>query len=84
MSHYIATAAAVATTLTGADSAALLARADELLSMKAETLKHIPVPCRALWADALTLSLQWLHERGDAEAAWVLVTLPRLVLGPVQ
>jgi hypothetical protein len=64
--------------------ASLLARVDELLAVKGGTLKHIPAPCRSLWADALTLALQWLHERRDVEAAWVLVTLPRLVLGPVQ
>lgn len=70
-----------ATTLVPAN---LLNQVDQLFSVKAGTLKHIPVPCRALWAEALTLSLQWLHERKDIEAAWVLVTLPRLVLGPVQ
>ena len=62
----------------------LLLRTPALLESKQGTLKHIPVACRALWSEALSTALTLLRERKDMQAAWLVVTLPRLVLGAVS
>ena len=53
---------------------------DEILYLPGGTLHHIPPACRKPLADTLAESLRHLHEKCDAQSAWLVALFPRLVL----
>jgi hypothetical protein len=61
----------------------LLSKAEELLASSGGTLHHIPPSCRKPMAEALGSALRRLHEKKDDQSAWLVVTLPRLILFPL-
>ena len=62
----------------------VMAQTDELLSLSGGTLHHLPPACRKPLADALAEALRRLHEKHDAQSAWLVALLPRLVLFPLS
>jgi hypothetical protein len=61
----------------------LISKTEELLASSVGTLHHIPPFCRKPLADALGSALRRLHAKKDLQSAWLVVTLPRLILFPL-
>jgi hypothetical protein len=61
----------------------LISKTEELLASSVGTLHHIPSSCRKPMAEALGSALRRLHEKNDVQSAWLVATLPRLILFPL-